>query len=407
MSNHFSNCFHGGAFFNAIGEEFDALERRHENINADVLDAWFPPSPRVIAALQEDLPWLLRTSPPTNSDGLIRVIARTRGVSRKCVLPGAGSSDLIFLALRQWLTTKSRALILDPTYSEYAHVLEKLIGCHVDRFTLKREENYRINLLELDKQIQRCRYDLLVLVNPNSPTGQFVPRVDLEKLIRRVPQNTRVWVDETYIEYTGQNESLESFAAVSGNAVVCKSMSKVYALSGARVAYLCGPEQIIAELRELTPPWAVSLPAQIAAVTALQDIDYYAARYKETHRLREKFAAQLSDATQWEIVPGMANFLLAHLPSEGPNAAVLVKHCRAQKLFLRDADGIGQCFGGRAVRVAIKDSATNTRMKEIILQTLQSLKGSRRRGIVSVHRSPQTIAVPSWKINPLRRRRFA
>ena len=51
-------CFHGGAFFEAIGAKFDSLERCREIINADVLDAWFPPSPKVLGALQEHLPWL-------------------------------------------------------------------------------------------------------------------------------------------------------------------------------------------------------------------------------------------------------------------------------------------------------------------------------------------------------------
>src|ERR1043166_154764 len=101
-------CYHGGAFFNAIGAEFEDLSRRHDIINADVLDAWFPPSPKVLAALEDDLPWLLRTSPPTNCEGLRRVIARTRGVAPENILPGGGSSDLIFLALRHWLTSSSR-----------------------------------------------------------------------------------------------------------------------------------------------------------------------------------------------------------------------------------------------------------------------------------------------------------
>ena len=68
--------------------------------------------------------------------------------------------------------------------------------------------------------------------------------------------------------------------------VVCKSMSKVYALSGARVAYLCGPARLIEPLRPLNPPWAVSLPGQVAAVMALQDPDYYARCYQQTHQLR-------------------------------------------------------------------------------------------------------------------------
>jgi hypothetical protein len=55
-------CFHGGQFFAAIGSRFDDLARSDKIINADVLDAWFPPSPKVLAEIQNHLPWLLRTS---------------------------------------------------------------------------------------------------------------------------------------------------------------------------------------------------------------------------------------------------------------------------------------------------------------------------------------------------------
>jgi histidinol-phosphate/aromatic aminotransferase/cobyric acid decarboxylase-like protein len=358
-------CFHGGAFFDAIGAEFEHLERRHRIINADVLDAWFPPSPRVLAALQQDLPWLLRTSPPTSCEGMVRAIARARELQPENILPGAGSSDLIFLALRHWLTRSSRVLILDPTYGEYAHVLEHVVRCRVDRMGLSRENNFQINLDQFTRVADRG-YDLIVLVNPNSPTGQHVSRSQLEEVLRKVPARTRIWVDETYIEYAGANESIESFAAASSNVVVCKSMSKVYALSGARAAYLCGPVGIMEELRAINPPWAVSLLAQVAAVAALQDPDYYAARYAETHRLRDELAERLSDFTGWEVLPGVANFLLCHLPEDGPTAATVVKLCRARGLFLRDAGAMGRALGKHTLRIAVKDAETNERMLRII-----------------------------------------
>jgi len=53
-------CYHGGAFFDAIGDEFDALARRHDVISDDVLDAWFDPAPRVIDALAAHRAWTLR-----------------------------------------------------------------------------------------------------------------------------------------------------------------------------------------------------------------------------------------------------------------------------------------------------------------------------------------------------------
>ncbi|MCL5744344.1 MAG: aminotransferase class I/II-fold pyridoxal phosphate-dependent enzyme, partial [Acidobacteria bacterium] len=277
-------CFHGGRFFTAIGARFDHLTRRDEVINADVLDAWFAPSPRVVEALRACLPWLLRTSPPVQAEGLVEVIAETRGVPAECLLVGAGSSDLIFRALRAWLSPASHALLPDPTYGEYAHVLARVVGCRVARLALRRAAHYRPDLAELEAAMARG-YDLVVLVNPNSPTGQFIPRRLLQPLLEAAPPTTRVWIDEAYLEYAGNDQSLEAFAARSENVMVCKSMSKVYALSGTRAAYLCAAPHQLESLRAVTPPWMVSLPGQVAAVNALQDPAYYAARHHETRQL--------------------------------------------------------------------------------------------------------------------------
>ena len=358
-------CYHGGAFFDAVGDSFDDLDRRHQVINADVLDAWFAPSPKGLKALTEHLPWLLRTSPPTGCEGLIRAISEARHIDPASVLPGAGSSDLIFLALRHWLNADSRTLILDPTYGEYTHVLEQVIGCQVDRFTLCCQQQYDVNVDKLATKI-KGGYDLVVLVNPNNPTGRHIPADQMKSMLAQVPSDTRIWIDETYTEYAGPDQTLESFASQSTNVVVCKSLSKVYALSGVRAAYLCGPTSLIAELRPLNPPWAVSLPGQVAAVNALQDPGYYARCYEQTRQMRQQMAQQLRDLCGLEVVPGVANFLLCHLADDGPNAQEVVKSCREQDLFIRDTANMGSCFGERVLRIAVKDQATNQRIIEIL-----------------------------------------
>ncbi len=359
-----ASCFHGGAFFAAVGEGFDDLGRRDRIINADVLDAWFPPAPGVTDTLTAHLPWLLRTSPPTACAGLIEAVAAARGVAAENILPGAGSSDLIFRAFRHWLTADSRVLILDPTYGEYAHVLEKVIGCTVDRLALDRAAGYQVNLGKLEAALRR-EYDLVALVNPNSPTGRHVSRGQLAAVLRTAPLHTRIWIDETYVEYAGENQSLEKFAVASENVIVAKSMSKVYALSGARVAYLCAGAHQLEALRAITPPWVVGLPAQVAAVRALQDPAYYAARYQETAALRDSLGNGLR-ALGWDVLPGIANFLLCHVPEHGPDADTLVRLVRAEGLFMRDAVRMGARLGPRAVRIAVKDAATNTRMLAIL-----------------------------------------
>jgi histidinol-phosphate/aromatic aminotransferase/cobyric acid decarboxylase-like protein len=136
----------------------------------------------------------------------------------------------------------------------------------------------------------------------------------------------------------------------------------VYALSGARCAYLCAAPHLLERLRSITPPWSVSLPAQVAAVAALQDESYYAARYRETAALRAELTADLP----FDVIPGSANFLLCHLGDDMPAAADVVARCREQGLFIRDASTMGASLGKRAIRIAVKDRETNRRMIEIL-----------------------------------------
>jgi histidinol-phosphate/aromatic aminotransferase/cobyric acid decarboxylase-like protein/GNAT superfamily N-acetyltransferase len=361
-------CFHGGEFFDAIGTSFDTLERRHWIVNADVLDAWFPPSPIVLDTLREHLPWLIGTSPPTQSDGLRMAIARHRGVNEECILPGAGSSDLIYLAFRQWLDRNSRVLVLDPMYGEYAHILERVIGCQVDRFVLPRQSSYVVNLDEFHARAQ-LGYDLIVLANPNNPTGQHISHSKLKTNLAAVPASTRVWVDEAYVDFVGPEESLERFAADSKNTIVCKSMSKVCALSGMRVGYLCASMHQLSELVPITPPWAVSLPAQVAAVKALEDAAYYSERYRETRGLRDQLVGGLRKIGIEEVVPGAANFTMLHLGAEHSTAADLSSASKKCGVFLRDVSLMGTNVGPRALRIAVKNEEGNKR----ILETLERL----------------------------------
>lgn len=373
-------CFHGGASVGVVGPKFANLNRGATIINADVLDAWFPPSPNVLSALTAHLPWLLRTSPPAACDDLVEAVAENRGLSIENIVVGAGSSDLIFRVLRLWLTRRSRVLILDPTYGEYPHVLERVIGCTVDRLGLRREQHYDVDLARLEEALAR-NYDLVILVNPNSPTGRQIPPRALQSALQRAPAQTRIWLDETYVDYAGPGQSLEAFACRSEGTVVCKSMSKVYALSGLRVAYLCGGRHHMEELRAITPPWAVGLPSQVAAVEALRDPGYYRARYAETAELRDDLAQQLR-LLNLDVIPGSANFLLCHLPPSAADAAAVVRECQRRDLFIRDASAMGLDLGRHALRIAVKDRATNARTLSIIAEVLETF------GKNTPHRAP-------------------
>ncbi|MFI0540122.1 aminotransferase class I/II-fold pyridoxal phosphate-dependent enzyme [Streptomyces sp. WSLK1-3] len=356
-------CEHGGASFTAVGTDFRTLDRRHDIVMADVLDAWFPPAPGVRAALADDPGWVARTSPPTAAEGLSAEIAAVRDLPPDTLAVGAGSSDLIFRAFGRRLTPRSRVLLTDPCYGEYAHVTERVIGCRVDRFPLRREDGWRIDPDRLAAAVHSGRYDLVVVVNPNNPTGRHAPASGLRALIEAAPDRTHWWIDEAYLGYVGPHESLAGLAATDPRVTVCTSLSKMYALSGLRAAYTVSEPAGAAELRRWTPPWPVGLPAQLAAVAALRDPDHYRDHWLATHALRRGLAADLAAAAQDATVEeSVANFLCLTLPTDGPSAAQLVDECRRHGVYLRDLSPLSPCYEGRTVRVAVRDTAENARI---------------------------------------------
>ena len=354
-------CYHGGAFFGAVGDAFDDLGRAATVVGADVLDAWFDPAPGVLAAIGAHLPFLLRTSPPTDCGGFRRAVAAARGVPYASVVPGAGSSDLIFRAFLRWLTPASRVLLVDPTYGEYAHVVERVVGATAERLSVWDAPGYALDPDALGRRLASGRYDLAVVVNPNSPTGAHVPAGALQRALSQAPPQTRLWIDETYAAYAG--ETLEPWATTRARAVVCVSMSKAYALSGVRAAYAVTDAETAAELLAITPPWAMGLPAQVAAVAALADSAYYAARVAETAQLRAALASALAAVPGVVGVhAGVANFVLVHLDPAGPDAGTVRDRCRRQGVFVRALGTMSAHPAPHTLRIAVRRADENARV---------------------------------------------
>jgi histidinol-phosphate/aromatic aminotransferase/cobyric acid decarboxylase-like protein len=119
------------------------------------------------------------------------------------------------------------------------------------------------------------------------------------------------------------------------------------------------------DLRSITPPWVVGLPAQIAGVLALRDPAYYQARYAETRRLRDELGAALKQMGV-SVWPGRANFLLCRLPDGAGDAAKMIERCRHRGLYLRDVSSMTTRPDSRLFRIALKDAATNGRTIDLL-----------------------------------------
>lgn len=325
----FVPCVHGG-----IGME--RLNIGSNTVHADVLDAWFPPAPRVREALRYAIDHKgIYTTPPASCLTLIDAIAASRGVHRSNLVLGAGSSDLIYRCFFAWLQPSSKVFLVGPTYAEYEHVLRE-IGCHV-------------TVGKLHESLTQ-EYDLLIVMNPNNITGTYT------NIIWDTLPAKRVWVDETYIDFHDSSLSLERHVNSMHNIIVCKSMSKAYALSGMRVGYVCAHPMHIEAIKRRTPPRIVGRLAQIAACEALIDAAYYKECYRLTRELRIEFTEFLT-RNKWKIVPeATANFVLCEPPCA---VDAMCEHAQRNNVMLRKMDE-------REIRIAIKDAASMNRIMDVL-----------------------------------------
>lgn len=364
------HAFHGGASFDAIGSDFVDLARRHQIVDADVLDAWYEPAPGVLATLREHLPWLVKTSPPTHGDGLRNAIAARHGLSPQQVILGGGTSALMYLTFPRLVAPGDTVVLLDPMYGEYRHLFEHVIGAKVVCHELDAADGFRPAPESIAATVRRCNARLLVLVNPNSPTGAAMSHNDLRKMMDALPATTKIWVDETYVDFAPEVPTVEPLVVSEERLLVAKSMSKFFALSGLRIGYLCAAARLIAELEPWNPPWSAGLLAQCAAMRALQEYPWYRERAAETHRLRADLAAGIDAIPGLRTFPSETNFLL--FTTERIAAGDLVGNCRQHGVFLRDCGSLSHRFGGRFVRTAVKDAEANQRILAALAATCAS-----------------------------------
>ena len=361
-------CYHGGKSWDTSKFNF---EIRDTLVVADVLDSPFPPCPEALHVLREQLERCCQESPPTQCEELIETIAETRGVQSKHVAVSSGSSSLMFSFLPQLLSSSSRVLVLSPMYGEYSHILTHVIGCEMTNFVLHKENGFEIDADELIRQARQ--HDAVILVNPNSPTGVYCNK--MSEIVHQIQDESRsptqckmIWVDETYIDYIPEAQSLEALVDTNPSLIVCKSMSKCYALSGLRVAYAVS--QKMADLRRFIPPWAVSLPGQLAAVAALRNPEYYNEQYDIIHQQRTVLSDKLGEQN-FTVLPGVANFILTFLPEETQHtSSTFIEACKEKGVFIRDAQNMGVTLGNNSVRFAIRSSHENERIVECVKEVL-------------------------------------
>ena len=326
-------------------------------INLNTNENPYPPPPRVLQVLRETDWSLLRKYPDPMANKVRDIIARLFDVDRENVLCGNGSDELLTLVLRTFVGEGERIAWPTPTYSLYP-VLAQIQAA--EAVEVPTRDDFTVPLGDL----ARVDAKVVILCNPNAPTGVFTPVDAIADLADRF--DGVVVVDEAYADF-GPGSAI---AAVKEkpNLLVLRTLSKSYSLAGLRFGFAVGPADLIAGLAKVKDSYNVGAVAIEVASAALEGRDWMRANAETIRAERDRIAQRL-DALGFDVTPSEANFLLARAPDGQAEACyrwlkergILVRYWNLPRLADKVRITVGTPEENDALLAALEQRCEETR----------------------------------------------
>ena len=261
--------------------------------------------------------------PEPQPTALVDTLAALYGVRREQLLVGRGSDEAIDLLVRAFCRAGEDAILIQPpTFGMYA-VCARIQNAGVIEVPLADDFT-----LDVDAVLAAVTpaVKLVFVCTPNNPSGQGVPRASIERLLQALAGRALLVVDEAYVEFADQGSVAELLDRYEHLALL-RTLSKAWALAGARIGSLLAHAEVITLLRRIMPPYPLPLPCVAAALAAFSAAGQDEARRHiasvrvQRERMREALA----------VLPGVR----AVLPSQANFLAVRFNHAGAvqQKLL--------------------------------------------------------------------------
>lgn len=288
----------------------------------------FPPSPKVLAAIQAELgndAARLRLYPDPNADLLKAAIARKHNVTPDQIFVGNGSDEVLAHVFMALLKHEAPILFPDITYSFYP------VYCglyNINFQTLALAEDFSINPEDYCGQPNGG----IIFPNPNAPTGRLLSLDAIECILQNNPDSS-VIVDEAYVDFGGKTAI--PLVAHYDNLLVVHTLSKSRSLAGMRVGFAVGHSALIEALERVKNSfnsYPLDRLAIVAAIAAMDDSAHFDTCCQAVIETRESLTAELT-AMGFEVLPSTANFIFARHPKH--DAAILAQGLRERNIIVR------------------------------------------------------------------------
>jgi len=322
---------------------------------------WDPSLERMHA---NEMPWRaqgdntqagLNRYPEPQPRALVERMAKLYDVPAANCLVGRGSDEAIDLLVRAFCRAGQDSVVITPPTFGFYKVAARIQGARVLEVPL-RAEDFSLDLPAVLEAGRRAK--IVFLCSPNNPTGNLLEESAMLAVCRELSDRALVCVDEAYIEFAGRRslaQRLEEFP----NLVVLRTLSKAYALAGARLGTLIASDDIVALLKRIIPPYAIpaSTVEQVLALTEAPQRAMAAARIETLLDERERARKRLASMScVVRVYPSDANFLLVEF-RDAPAALAAGKDAGLLVRDFSSAPGLAHCL-----RISIGTPEQNERL---------------------------------------------
>ena len=332
-----------------------------------LVNPYFPPA-RLKDELRSASDTLL-TEYPSGMRVCTLLAAKCFGVSPDHILPAGGAAELIRIVMER---EQGKVGMVWPTFEEYPNRLreeQRVV------FTPSRP-GFRYTVDDLMQFFGENPVSLLVVINPDNPSGNFLSRADVLRLATWTGQHgIRLLVDESFLDFSqaGVEDTLIDDATLEAHPgmIVIKSISKSYGVPGIRLGVLAsGDTGYLQYVREAMPIWSINSYGEFF----MQIYNKYEADYRQSHAkflaTRERFRKALEEIPFLHVWPTEANYFLVEVIPP-MNSTILTKRLLEDDDILIKDCSTKKAFNGRSfVRIAVRDDADNdllvTSLKKMI-----------------------------------------
>ncbi len=348
-----------------VGPEAQERQRnRAFRVRLGANESVFGPSPKAIRAMQKAASQSWQYGDPESHD-LRYALAQHHGIKAKNIVVGEGIDGLLGTLVRLVTGPGIPVVTSDGAYPTFNYHVAS-VGGALTKVPYSRDAE---DPEALANAAQSTDAALVYLANPDNPMGSWIRAEKIEELIKALPADTLLCLDEAYSDFAPEG-AIPTLDITNPNTLRMRTFSKGYGMAGARIGYAIGHTDTIRAFEKIRNHFGVNRIAQAGALAALEDQAYLAETIGKVAAAREEIAA-IAEPLGLKALPSAANFVTLDCGRNGTFARALVAALAEQGVFVRMPFVAPQ---DRCIRVSAGRPEDLVVLRDALPKALQSLK---------------------------------